>query len=361
MNESYYSSTYEEAKRRFIESATAAGGTLNSYPLSIKNVASDEFTIDVAVFGPDGAPTLVVSSGLHGAEGFLGSAIQLAMIDEFEPDTAQNIRWVFIHAINPVGFAQLRRFNEQNVDLNRNFLLPGSQYEGAPAYYGQLNSLLNPISAPSRFEPFRLKALWTIARYGMGALKQCIASGQYDFPKGIFYGGDKPSQAMEVIRTNCEQWIGSARKVIHLDFHSGLGAFGEYKLLLAELAGSEQCQWYERVFGRLSIEAANDAAYRATGTFGQWLQHHFADREYRFVTAEFGTYGPIRVLAAIRAENRAHHFAAEQSPVYRNAKQELKECFCPVDIFWRQQAITAGLDIMEQSINDLNAENFPAS
>ena len=160
---------------------------------------------------------------------------------------------------------------------------------------------------------------------------------------------------MEVVKQYCEQWIGPTPNVLHVDFHSGLGAFGEYKLMLAELAESEQCRWYELAFGRESIEALDNAAYGATGTMGQWLQHHFADRDYRFVTAEFGTYGPVRVLAALRAENRACHFASEQSPAFQNAKQELMECFCPADTTWRQQVVAAGLNILQQGVSGLRA------
>jgi len=353
LNESFYSSSYEEARSRFVESVADAGATLSRYSLQCYDSTADELTIDVAILGPDDVPTLVISSGLHGVEGFLGSAIQLALLDELKTNAEQNIRWVFIHAINPFGFDRIRRFNEDNVDLNRNFLLQDSRYSGAPENYARLYALLNPKTAPSKIELFRLKAMWNVIRYGMGALKQCIASGQYEFPRGIFFGGGGPSQAMDVIRKNCQQWIGSTQAVLHVDFHSGLGRFGQYKLMLAELAGSEQCQWYQNVFGYKSVEALDDADYRATGTLGQWLQHHFADRSYRFVTAEFGTYDPIRVLAAIRAENRAHHFAKEQSQDYQNAKQELMECFCPADVSWRRQVVTDGLNILRQGINGL--------
>ncbi|MDB2687455.1 M14 family metallopeptidase [Mariniblastus sp.] len=352
MSKSFYSSTYEEARRRFIDSATSANATFTSYPLRAEDATSDEFTIDVAVHGPVDAPALVVSSGLHGVEGFLGSAIQLAILEEFESYNTQNIRWVFIHAINPFGFARLRRFNEDNVDLNRNFLLSGSMYAGAPADYARLDALLNPTTEPLGFEPFRLKAMWTIIRYGMEALQQCVAAGQYEYPRGIFFGGLKPSPAMEVLQENFEQWIGSTTKILHVDFHSGLGAFGKYKLMLT---GSDQGQWYDRIFGSGSIESINDSAYQATGGMGQWLQHHFADRDYRFVTAEFGTYGPIRVLAAIRAENRAHHFGSEQSKIYQDAKRELMECFCPEDKSWRQQVVVAGLDILRRGGSGLSA------
>ena len=125
--------------------------------------------------------------------------------------------------------------------------------------------------------------------------------------------------------------------------------------MLGELAGSEQCKWYESVFGPDSVEAWDQATYRATGTLGQWLQHHFADRHYRFVTAEFGTYSPIRVLAAIRAENRAHYFGSEQSQAYQNAKLELLECFCPADASWRNQAVTNGLAILQHSVSGLTS------
>ena len=94
---------------------------MSRYDVSCDGKTAGKFTIDVAVLGSDAAPAIVVSSGLHGVEGFLGSAIQLAMLEELKADTAKNIRWVFIHAINPFGFAQIRRFNEDNVDLNRNF------------------------------------------------------------------------------------------------------------------------------------------------------------------------------------------------------------------------------------------------
>lgn len=39
---------------------------------------------------------------------------------------------LFIHAVNPYGFAWRRRVNENNVELNRSFLLEGETHEGCP-------------------------------------------------------------------------------------------------------------------------------------------------------------------------------------------------------------------------------------
>ena len=60
-----------------------------------------------------------------------------------------SLRYVLIHGVNPFGFSNLRRCNEDNVDVNRNFLESGDDYMGAPDGYAGLDSFLNPESPPS--------------------------------------------------------------------------------------------------------------------------------------------------------------------------------------------------------------------
>ncbi len=356
MSKSHFSKTYAEARRRFKDAAAAVGATVSSYPIDAE--CQDELAIDVATLGADNSPTVVTSSGLHGVEGFFGSAVQHALLDRLsQASTAPNIRYVLIHGVNPFGFSRLRRFNEDNVDLNRNFLLNDSDYKGAPDGYDSLNSFLNPESPPSRFEPFKLKAIWNIWQNGLQALKQSVAGGQYKYPRGLFFGGYGPGKSTQIVYENCNSWIGLSEKLVHIDFHSGLGSFGTYKLLLSEGAGSENCSWYTDAFGIDSVEpleTPEGTAYKVSGLFGEWMQKHFESREYRFVGAEFGTYNVIRVLGAIRAENRAHHYDSENSAVYQSAKAELLECFCPNNVSWRNQVIESGLKIIAQGAQALS-------
>lgn len=354
--DSLFSETYAQAKERFLAAAAAADAQLYRY--AVQAEAKDELSIDVAIIGPQQAPTLITSSGVHGVEGFLGSAIQLAQLQTLSDQRPCDIRWVFVHAVNPWGFASVRRFNEHNVDLNRNFLEDASDYRGAPPHYRRLNGFLNPPTAPPRFELFRLRALWNILRFGEGALKQSIAQGQYEFPQGLFFGGAGPSQSQQIIHAEIDDWVGSAERILHVDFHSGLGEHGDCKLLLAEHAGSPQCRWYEDVFGREMVEATEvdtGTAYRASGPMGEWLQRRFHERDYRFVTAEYGTWGPVRVLASLRAENRAHHFSQPGTPPFARAKQELMECFCPADPEWRAKVVTIGQEILAKGAAALAA------
>src|SRR6185503_8493082 len=129
---------------------------------------------------------LVHSSGLHGVEGFAGSAIQLQLLDNL-PALAPDTALVLVHILTPYGMAWLRRVNENNVDLNRNFR-GDEPYSGAPPAYAKLNSFLNPASPPSA-DLYYAKAVFLILRYGMAALKQSVVGGQYEYPKGLFFGG----------------------------------------------------------------------------------------------------------------------------------------------------------------------------
>lgn len=262
------------------------------------------------------------------------------------------MRQVLVHGINPYGFSEVRRFDQYNVDLNRNFM-SSEDYQGAPQHYRDLNTFLNPSSPPSRFEPFRAKALLQVVRYGIQALKQSIAGGQYEFPQGIFFGGHAPSPSAKVVMDLSAGWMQENGQTLHVDIHSGLGPFGKYKLLLAEEANSPAVDWYATVFGRENIEATENAsgtAYLASGPIGVWLQHNTDPINYRFVTAEFGTYDPVRVLAAIRAENRAHHYSTKGSPRHQSAKKELLECFCPSSPSWREKAVASGLQIIRRAV-----------
>jgi hypothetical protein len=220
-----------------------------------------------------------------------------------------------------------------------------------------LNGFLNPTSPPTQFEFFKLKVLWSILRIGIPKLKESVACGQYEFPAGLFYGGQQAGWSTRVIQQHCDEWLASASQIIHIDVHTGLGSFGSYKLLVAESLPNENLTWYQATYGAECVELmANPGgtAYQASGVFGAWMQNHFKDCEYRAVGAEFGTYDVVRILAALRAENRAHHYALPESAAYQQAKQELLECFCPSCVQWREKLVKSGLRIIEQSVQALD-------
>src|SRR3954470_21464543 len=122
MSNETFSPDYVTARSRFREKTVLAGGRLELLELGAKGPLEEDLTIDIAWFGSKTPRRIFVhSSGLHGVEAFAGSAIQLQWLDEGIPAPPDETAIVLVHALNPWGMAWLRRFNENNVDLNRNF------------------------------------------------------------------------------------------------------------------------------------------------------------------------------------------------------------------------------------------------
>ena len=64
----------------------------------------------------------MVVSGTHGVEGYCGSALQSRWLESCVADRPHEFAVVCLHGLNPYGFSWVRRTNEDNVDLNRNFI-----------------------------------------------------------------------------------------------------------------------------------------------------------------------------------------------------------------------------------------------
>lgn len=351
-----FSASYITARERFRTVSSSLGYQYTAYPIIQADPHGEKLTIDVVISGsPDSQRAVIISSGLHGIEGFLGSAIQLALLEEqtiIQSALSSNIKVILIHALNPYGFAQRRRWNEDNVDLNRNFLLPNEDFQGSPKDYPKFNYFLNPTSSPSRFEPYTLQALWLILRYGMQNLRNTFPVGQYDFPKGLFFGGYCPSKTQEILAYGLPKWIGRSSEVMHIDFHTGLGKWGTYKLLLELPETSEAYLRLSRSFGANTIEAFDPkgVSYEIRGSLGNWCQHLLSGCRYDLLTAEFGTYSAVQILKALRAENQAYWWGKEHQN-YAWTKHQLMEMFAPKSRKWREQCVVQGLNICQQALS----------
>lgn len=351
-NSTPFSSDYATARRRFQDAASRLGWQLESHSIGAVGPLGEDLAFDVGYSsGGDPERVLVVSSGIHGVEGFFGSAVQVALLEQWAATAPPRTKCLFLHGLNPYGFAWLRRFNENNIDPNRNFLLAGEKYEGAPEGYSRLDPFLNPRRPPSAWEPFTLKALWLIARYGMPALQQAVAGGQYRYPRGLFFGGEGPSRVQQLLSDNLPRWLAGSQQVIHLDFHTGLGQRGECKLLIDYPLTERQRSCLTDWFGADSFEACDSSglAYDARGGFGRWCLSRGLSPDYLFACAEFGTYGPVQVLAGLRAENQSHHWGTPTAESTVRVKARLKELFCPASDAWRSDVIERSLELIHRA------------
>jgi len=350
---SAFSPDYLAARARFRSSALARGAHLEHHPLDALGPDGEDLSIDMARLGsPDAARVVVVSSGLHGIEGFVGSAVQAAVLEEalgnWRP--RQDACLVLLHALNPWGMAWGRRVNESNVDLNRNFLLPDQSWRGLPAGYGEVDALLNPRTPPSRFDPFRPRAWLHGLKRGAAPIQSLAAQGQYDRARGLFFGGSAPSPTGVLLREQLQRWFGPAESILHLDLHAGIGPRGRFVLVTRHPAGHPAMIRLGSAFGAEVLVPMPDEGSTVRGEFAPWLAHHLGDDRYEGVVVEFGTVGPMRLLSALRAENQAHHHGDPADPATERAKWKLQVALNPIDTRWRRRVVTHGVRLVQRAL-----------
>ena len=201
-------------------------------------------------------------------------------------------------------------------------------------------------------------ALKEIRDLGLLELQKSLPVGQYEHPTGLFYGGGGPEETVRVVRDWLRSWVSGAGEVAHIDLHSGLGKYADYRLLLVDEKGSEPERWASEWFGNDVVEAWDGrTAYTARGLMAKDLRDRLPGTRYHCLTAEFGTYPGIPVLGALRAENRAHFFDRAGTRSYRWAKRQIMEVFCPSASRWRERVVRSGLTIIDRAVASCQLPN----
>ncbi|QDU61580.1 murein peptide amidase A [Planctomycetes bacterium Pan216] len=350
---------YATARKRFVEQCSRVGVTCQSYPIAANSPAGEELFIDVCRIGsPSASRVVFLSSGVHGAEAPFGSAVQLAFLDSLREEWTPpvDVAVVLLHCLNPYGFAWNRRANEDNIDLNRNFLPEEEEYEGCPDLVPGMRRVLSPQRPPRRRNLLSPGCIAYVLFHGKKNAMRSLAAGQYEFDDWLFYGGRAPAESNRIVAANIEQWLGQPEEVVHLDYHTGLGKSASYSLLLDDALGSDENTWWETHFGEKNVAASDSpsTAYRPRGSFGSWCQARFPDTDYHFATAEFGTYRPRQVLNALIAELRAYNQGHDATNAqYAWTKDLIRETFVPGDKQWRKTVINQGQMLIDEAFEAL--------
>ncbi len=355
--ERWFPSTYQEARARFraaLDTVRARwpSARLEQHPLR----DHPDLTMDCIQAEACERPRwrIILSAGQHGIEGEVGAAMIQYFLAEILPhlDPAE-VGLTLIFPINPWGMAHRRRVNAQNVDLNRNFLTPEA-FRTAPDLnpaYAHLHDLLNPQGPISSYN--RALGTWwprlvkTLISPGLAHLRAATLLGQYRFPQGIFYGGDRLQEENEVLAGILRQAWQGYEQVIHMDFHTGYGPRGQLTLVNSPLDPRPPSE-YQRLFGYPHVVATEPGAfYTIQGDMRDWiyrtLPSEAPDARFYVTAFEFGTLGdrPLAVLRSLQAlvfENQAYWHGASPA-AQRRIDQAFLALFAPRDPTWRQGAI----------------------
>lgn len=335
-------STYADARADFLDRARSAGADLHHDVAPVTGPDGGELAVDRAWLGPaDADDVVLVVSGTHGVEGFAGSALQRTWLRDTDPGLPSGVGLCLVHALNPYGFAWVRRVNEDNVDLNRNFV----DFSAPPANdgYDRIAELLVPDEWTEATQERTTAELFTLAGdAGFGPFQEWVSGGQYRHPLGIFHGGTAPVWSHRVLDDLCDTVLAGRRSVAIVDLHTGLGPWGVGELISSDApddpAYRRAVQWYGDDV--TSLVAGDSVSAQLSG---EWLPHvrrrleSGADDPATQVTAvalEYGTVDTVTVLQALRADAWLHGHGDPTGPDAPAIKAQLRAAFADDDPSW---------------------------
>jgi predicted deacylase len=350
---------YDQSRQNFRKEVSARAAQLHESlaPFPVPNRAGDDLTIDHALFGGGGDRLLVIQSGIHGAEAAAGAAVQMLLLqNHLDQLLARGIDIYVIHALNPWGFKNERRTDEDNVNLNRNFSIDGALFESASPNYARYRSLFEPAQqvdsdwADSFAGDARMLVRMAAAGFSRQPLIDGLDNGQYEYPQGLNYGGSKAAVQTEFLRGRLAELLARPyRKVLFLDFHTGLGDSGELAViqgqkpppaLMGELVGMLAGQ------AGITFRSADSPGFYATfGDVIDFVPQLAPDPERVLaVTMEYGTLGSdtlsqLKSAQRLILENQAFFHGCATPSVLAAVRRNFSELFNPSDGAWRRKVI----------------------
>lgn len=353
-----FSSSYAQARQRFRDAAGRRGLVVESTVLDLPGVDGEELAVDVVRDGPaDAQRLLIVISGVHGVEGYCGSAVQTGLlelgalngvIDARVRDTAV----LYIHAINPWGFSHSRRVTQENVDLNRN-CIDFDEPLPVNAAYGEIHDLLLPETWPPT--PLDAAALAGYAeRVGAKGVQRAISLGQYTYADGMFFGGQEPTWSNRALRAILRRHGRQCRQIASIDIHTGLGPYGHGERIFASPdQDAPILERAQRWWGELtSVHTGSSSSVPMTGPVQFAQFDECPQAEHTNICLEFGTWPSEQVQQALRAEHWTWRRGADANRTIA-ARAALKAAFYPDAADWQASIWREGREAFVQALAGL--------
>ena len=298
---------------------------------------------------------IVLTTGVHGIEGYIGSVMLDVFWTELYPDLDPDTTGVLIIAnVNPYGMKYHRRYNENNVDLNRNFILDwGTFKKDVNQYYPKVNEFLGPKKAMGNIlwheAGFYGSMISTLLGNGVEAITNALLGGQYEYPEGVYYGGLGDEDSTVYVKDVFEKTLQSAyENIVHIDIHSGYGA--RYRMVIFNSASDTTTEEETKaMFSYDNVIAIDSEDYYATT--GDTTDFYYrlkeklgTDNELFSTCFEFGTIGDgfwdsVISMKYTIEENQNHWYPSENEVTNEIIRERYQELFYPTETKWREKTV----------------------
>ena len=354
----YFSGNYTQARQAFRDAASDAGAATQTYHNPATGPGGISLSTETARLGRGESERLLIAlSGTHGVECFCGSGLQVGLLRSgLGAEAARDTAILLIHAINPSGFAWVRRVNEDNVDLNRNFVDHGKPHP-ANAGYEELREAICPrdwINGRTTADAV-LDAYGQV--HGMMALQSAISSGQYGDPAGVFYGGREPVWSNRTLREILRLEAGKARHIAFVDLHTGLGPYGTGEIMNNHHAAYPGFHRVKDWFGSevTSDDEGSSSSAPVSGDTNVAVIEEAPRAAVTGITLEYGTMPVKPMFDSIRADNWLHIHGRLDSPEGRAIKAQIRQAFYPDKNDWRRMVWERWVDVVRRMAQGLAA------
>ncbi len=348
--------TYESSRQRFRENLATIQKYWPEAKSSAHYISGDE-DLSIDWIYSDGLEqndkVLIFTTGEHGVECYVGSAMLQRFIDEYLPRlNPKTTGLLLVHTINPWGMKNHRRVNASNIDLNRTFLYDGMFDPHFNPEYDSVDAFLNPKKQVSNLTLDNLRfyahLISRLIRMGKNALKYTVLLGQYRHPQGLFYGGTGYQEETSTIIDLYRETFNSYNQILHLDMHTGYGPRFQMSLVNSAF-DTLSSQEYVRKFNYPLVVAANpEEFYAVQGDMIDFVytlcQQEFPNKSLYSTSFEFGTLGDTahQQAGSPRAmvlENQMYFHGAADEKLANRIKHDFEELFNPGASDWRRKAV----------------------
>ena len=354
-----FAASYGEARDKFLAAARIAGATTTRFDNPSRGPQGEALSTDVAWLGPDDASKVVVTiSSTHGVEGYCGSGFQVDWLagvgaDGLPAGTAA----LWVHAINPYGFAWTRRVTEEGNDLNRNYVDHGKPYPANEGYLEIADFLvpkdLSPATlavADGRLAAYRKKV-------GDVAFFRAVSAGQYSHPDGLFFGGGGASWSNRTLHAIADRFLKGRADVAVIDFHTGLGPYGYGEPITHYDIGTPGSRRVRAFWGESVTESKRgQTASQARDGLGHYgLNRVLTEPETRLTmcTLDYGTFDRESGQKAFRADAWLHKYGDPLGKEAAPIRAAMRRQFYPETDDWKEAVLFRGHQLVRQSVAGL--------
>ena len=363
-SDSFYT-TYDEIRAHLQELTADLGVELSSHAIDENDgLYIDSFYLPAA---EDQTNLIVLTTGVHGMEGYIGATMLDVFFNEVYSTLDSADTGVLVVAnVNPYGMKYYRRYNENNVDLNRNFILDWDSFDlSSNKEYPKVDTFLGPTGKIGNGlwheVGFYLSLGKTAITDGADTISDALLTGQYEYPQGVYYGGMGDEASTVYLKDVFSRCLDSDyENIVHIDLHSGYGP--RYNMVIFNSvfetmteAESQAAFGYDYI-----IAHDSEAFYATTGDttdfFYRLAQQKQAEAQLFSTCFEFGTIGDaffdtILSLKYTIDENRNHWYPTDNTTTAEIIRQNYLELYYPTETAWREKTVadfkTAAMGVLD--------------